>query len=108
MHSRWFSVAFLGVVLASGVGQTGYFTGAPVPDWIGLATAGGRDAVVLGDGCDPAAPGMNVVVLDSDHVQLLDPLEGPLPGVCALATRLHLSDVPCAQDPRGRCDVAFE
>lgn len=96
------------VLFASGPEPSGYLTGAPVPDWIGLATAGGRDAVVLGDGCDTATPGMNVVMLDSHQVQLVDPLAGPLPGACRLASRVHMSDVPCAHNPAGQCDVAFD
>ncbi|MBV9898103.1 MAG: hypothetical protein JO020_28440 [Chloroflexi bacterium] len=88
--------------------QSGYLTAAPVPDWLGLATAGGRDAIVLGDACDVAAPGVNVVIVDSDHVQVVDPLAGPLPGVCSVTRRMHMSDVPCARNPAGLCDVAFE
>jgi hypothetical protein len=96
------------VLLAIPPGQSGYLTGAPVSGWFGLATSGGRDAVVLGDGCDMAAPGMNVVVLNTDHLQVVDPLEGPQPGACTLTRRLHMSDVPCARNPTGLCDVAFE
>ena len=102
------STAIAVVLLAAGVDQSGYLTGAPVPDWLALATAVGRDAVVLGDGCDVATPGMNILMLDSDHVQLVDPLAGPLPGACRLARRVHMSDVPCAQNPVGQCDVAFD
>jgi hypothetical protein len=96
------------LVLAMWYGQTGYLTGTPMADWVGLATSSGRDAVVLGDGCDAAMPGMNVIVLDADHVQLVDPLEGPRPGVCVVSRRLHMSDVACARNPAGLCDVAFE
>jgi hypothetical protein len=96
------------VLFASAPVQTGYLTGAPVPEWLGLATTGGRDAVMLGDGCETAAPGVNVVILDSGHVQLVDPLAGPRPGACTLATRVHMSDVPCAHNPSGLCDVAFD
>jgi hypothetical protein len=96
------------VLFSSALEQSGYLTGAPVPDWLGLATAGGRDAVVLGDGCQAAAPGSNVVILDANHVQILDPLTGPLPGACTLSRRLRMSDVPCARNPAGLCDVAFE
>ena len=96
------------VLFAGAPVQFGYLTGAPVPDWLGLATSDGRDAVVLGDGCETAMPGMNVVILDSDHVQVVDPLTGPWPGTCTLARRVHMSDVPCARNPMGMCDVAFE
>jgi hypothetical protein len=96
------------VLFAGAPEQSGYLTGAPVPDWLGLATPGGRDAIVFGDGCDTAAPGLNVVILDSDHVQVVDPLTGPQPGACTLAMRVRMSDVPCARNPAGLCDVAFE
>jgi hypothetical protein len=102
----WAAVAV--VLFASAPEQSGYLTGAPVPDWLGLATAAGRDAIVLGDGCGAAAPGMNVVILDSDHVQVVDPLTGPSPGACTLVARVHMSDLPCTRDPAGLCDVAFE
>jgi hypothetical protein len=104
----WAPVLSVVVLFANIPQQSGYLTGAPVPDWLGLATAGGRDAIVLGDGCDMAAPGMNVVILDSNHMQVVDPLAGPLPGVCTLAGRMRMSDVPCARNPAGLCDVAFE
>ncbi len=96
------------VLFASAADQSGYLTGAPVPDWLGLATTDGRDAIVLGEGCETAAPGMNVFILDFDHVQLVDPLAGPRPGACTLATRVHMSNTPCASNPVGLCDVAFE
>ena len=96
------------VLFTSAPEQSGYLTGAPVPDWLGLATAGGRDAIVLGEGCGTAAPGVNVVIMDADHVQLIDPLAGLWPGACTLARRVRMSDVPCAQNPDGLCDVAFD
>lgn len=96
------------VLFASGSEPSGYLTGAPVPDWLGLATAGGRDAIALGAGCETAGPGLNIIILDADHVQVVDPLAGPRPGVCTLAARVRMSEVPCARSPAGRCDVAFE
>ena len=102
------STAIAVMLFATGVEQSGYLTGAPVPDWLALATAVGRDAIVLGDGCGVAIPGMNVLMLDSDQVQLVDPLAGPLPGACRLVRRVHMSDVPCAHNPAGQCDVAFD
>jgi hypothetical protein len=102
------SAAMAVVLFASGVEQSGYLTGAPVPDWVGLATPGGRDAIMLGEGCETAAPGVNVVMLDSDHVQVVDPFLGVLPVPCTLARRMHMSDVPCAHNPAGACDVAFD
>jgi hypothetical protein len=96
------------VLFASTAEGSGYLTGAPVPDWLGLATADGRDAVVLGEGCETAVAGMNVVLLDFDHVQVVDPLAGPQPGACSFVRRLRMSDMPCARNPSGLCDVAFE
>jgi hypothetical protein len=96
------------LLVANALGQSGYLTGAPVPGWLGLATDAGRDAVVPGAGCDSAAPGVNVVVLDPDHVQVVDPLAGLQPGTCALARRQHMSDSPCARNAAGLCDVAFD
>ena len=104
--ATWSAAAVL--VLANLPEQSGYLTGAPVPDWIGLATTRGRDAIMLGDGCDAAVPGMNVEVLDPDHLQLVDPLAGAEPGACTLSRRVHISDVPCALNPAGSCDVAYE
>jgi hypothetical protein len=95
-------------LLASAPEQSGYLTGAPVPNWLGLATADGRDAIVLGEACETAAPGMNVVILDPSHVQVVDPLAGPQPGACTLVSRKRMSEAPCARNPAGLCDVAFE
>lgn len=95
-------------LFAQAAEQSGYLTGAPVPDWLGLATTSGRDAILLGDGCETATAGMNVIVLDSNHVQLVDPFHGPGPGSCTLVDRVHMSNVPCARDPASLCDVAFE
>lgn len=95
-------------LLAAAPELSGYLTGAPVPDWLGLATPGGRDAIILGYGCEMAAPGQNVIIVDANHLQVVDPLAGPRPGACTVATRLHMSDVPCARNPDGLCDVAFE
>ena len=102
------AVSTLLLLSASPPEQSGYLTGAPVPDWLGLATTVGRDAVVLGDGCETATPGLNVVILDPDHVQVIDPLAGPVPGVCMLTRRVRMSNVPCARNLAGLCDVAFE
>lgn len=102
------AVLLAGVLFAKAPEELGYLTGAPVPDWIGLATAEGRDAIALGDGCDAATPGMNVVLLDANHVMVVDPLTGPKAGACTLARRVHMSDVPCARSPVGLCDVAFD
>jgi hypothetical protein len=95
-------------LFAGALEPSGYLTGAPVPEWLGLATADGRHAIMLGAGCGAAAPGMNVVILDVDHVQIVDPLSGPFPGACTIISRMRMSDVPCARNPAGLCDVAFE
>jgi hypothetical protein len=108
MSLPWRVAATAVVLFASAPEESGYLTGAPVPDMLGLATADGRHAIVLADGCETAAPGMNVMILDDDHVQVVDPLAGPLPGVCTLATRMRMSEVPCARNAEGLCDVAFE
>ena len=96
------------VLFAPAVEQSGYLTGAPINDWLGLATTGGRDAIVLGEGCESAKAGANVIVLDWDHLQIVDPFTGPGQATCTLARRVHMSDVPCARDPLDLCDVAFE
>jgi hypothetical protein len=101
-------VLLAATLFASAPEQSGYLTGAPVPEWLGLATTGGRDAIVLGDGCATATPGMNVVIVDAEHVLVVDPLTGPQPGACTLARRMHMSDAPCARNPAGQCDVAFD
>jgi hypothetical protein len=82
-------------------------TGTPLPDWLGLATTSGRDAVQLGDGCAGVLPGVNVVVEDSGHLQVIDPVRGVEPNVCEVNSRTHISDVPCATNAAGACDVAF-
>jgi hypothetical protein len=102
------TVALAVALFAGTPAESGYLTGAPVPDWLGLATLGGRDAVMLGEGCETAAPGVNVIVLDDNHVQVVDALGGHLPGTCTLTRRMLMSDVPCARNPAGVCDVAFE
>ena len=101
-------LGILVVAMLFGVEQYGYLTGAPVTDWLGLATVGGRDAVVLGNGCEAAAPGAKVVVLDEGHVLVVDAFAKFEPAVCTLARRVHMSDVPCARNPAGECDVAFD
>lgn len=87
--------------------QSGYVTGTPMPDWLGLATINGRDAVQLGDGCGGVTPGVNVVVDESGDLHVIDPVVGLEPDVCVVSTRQHVSDVPCATNPAGACDVAF-
>jgi hypothetical protein len=87
--------------------QSGYVTGAPMLDWFGLATLGGRDAVQLADGCVGVKPGVNVVLDDSGDLQVMDPVVGLQPDQCVISRRVHMSDVPCATNPAGACDVAF-
>ncbi len=85
----------------------GYITGAPVPNWLGLATPAGRDAIQLAAGCAAVTHGVNVVVLDDSALQPVDPITGPAPQVCTIVQRVHVSDVPCALNPAGECDVAY-
>ncbi len=95
--------------------QYAYVTGAPVPDWLGLATQSGRDAIRLGDGCTSVAPGVNVLeslaqVSDDEPIdltlQVVDPVLGIQAEVCTVVQRLHMSDVPCARNAELVCDVA--
>lgn len=105
--------ALLALVLQANVAaqllpqQSGYVTGAPMRDWLGLATIGGRDAVQLSDGCTAIAPGVNVLVDDAGDLQVIDPITGLQPDICVISSRQHVSDVPCATNPAGACDVAF-
>jgi hypothetical protein len=85
----------------------GYVTGAPVPEWLGLATLGGRDAIQLGDGCGDVVPGVNVIINGDGELQVIDPLRGPDSELCEVVNRVHMSDVPCATSGSGECDVAF-
>jgi hypothetical protein len=85
----------------------GYVTGAPVPEWLGLATLDGRDAIQLGDGCADVVPGVNVIIDDNGELQVIDPLSGPQAQQCEIVNRVHMSDVPCATGQLGTCDVAF-
>jgi hypothetical protein len=101
---RWHTYLAHAVVFSA---VSGYVTGAPVPNWLGLATPEGRDAVQLADGCDSMSPGTNVIVYDDGALQALDPIRGPVAQVCAVVQRVHMSDVPCAQNAAGACDVAF-
>jgi hypothetical protein len=84
-----------------------YVTGAPVPNWLGLATSDGRDAIQLGDGCLGLTPGVNVLVDDDGSLRAVDPVTGPAPQSCVVVQRVHVSDMPCAQNPAGVCDVSF-
>ena len=85
----------------------GYVTGAPVPNWLGLATLGGRDAIQLGEGCEDVVPGVNVLVHEDGALQIVDPVRGAQADRCTLVQRVHMSDAPCAQNGAGVCDVAF-
>jgi hypothetical protein len=85
----------------------GYVTGAPVPEWLGLATLGGRDAIQLGDGCADVVPGVNVVLDDNGELQVVDPIHGVGATPCEVLQRVHMSDVPCATSRTGVCDVAY-
>jgi hypothetical protein len=103
------AVALAAVVLVSQVGPDayGYVTGAPVPQWLGLATLTGRDAIQLGEGCADVAPGVNVLLEDDNELQVVDPIKGVEPDTCEVVQRVHMSNVPCATSRLGVCDVAF-
>jgi hypothetical protein len=90
--------------------EPAYVTAAPVPSVLGLATLGGRYAVQLGEGCDRVVPGVNVILYESPDepwLRVVDPFSGVLTEVCAVTHRQHVSDVPCATNAAGACDVAF-
>jgi hypothetical protein len=100
--------ALVGLTVAqSAPDQYAYITAAPIPDWLGLATSSGRDAIQLGDGCAGVLPGVNVIQVEADEVQVVDPLRGLQPETCTILQRLHMSDVPCATNTSGACDIAF-
>jgi hypothetical protein len=90
--------------------QTAYITGAPVPEFLGLATLGGRYAIELGTDCEAVVPGVNVIVSetpDQPLLQVVDPIAGVQPQRCAINHRQHMSDVQCATNVAGACDVTF-
>jgi hypothetical protein len=103
------AVALAAAMLVSQVAPQafGYVTGAPVPQWLGLATLDGRDAIQLGDGCANVVPGVNVVLDDDGALQVVDPVKGVESDTCEVVQRVHVSDVPCATSRLGVCDVAF-
>ncbi len=78
---------------------SGYVTGAPVTQWLGLATLDGCDAIQLGDGCANVVPGVNVVRHDGGELEVVDPIEGVAPDTCPVLEQVHISDVPCATSP---------
>jgi hypothetical protein len=88
-------------------GASGYVTGAPVPEWLGLATLTGRDAIQLGEGCADVVPGVNVIMDGDGELHVMDPINGLRPSGCEVVSRIHVSDVPCATGRMGVCDVAF-
>jgi hypothetical protein len=94
-------------LLFVGLEPNGYITGAPIPSWLGLATLGGRDAIELGDGCGSVVPGVNVILDESGLMRVVDPMRGIDQDTCVIVNRLHMSDMPCATNQSGTCDVAF-
>jgi hypothetical protein len=103
-------VALFSVRAQDDSSQMGYVTAAPVPETLGLATLGGRDAIQVGSGCEAVAPGVNVIRDETNgelSLRVVDPIRGPLPDVCTVVFHRHMSDVPCATNPSGTCDVAF-
>ncbi len=107
-HMAIWWVVVLGLVptLAFAQTDTAYITADPGrADHVGLATVDGRYSVALGAGCDDVVPGAQVVMDDTDHLQVVDPIQGLRPSVCEVAGSVQMSDVPCAQGPDGQCDV---
>jgi hypothetical protein len=41
------------------------------------------------------------------HLHVVDPIQGRVGDVCTVVFREHMSDVPCATNPDGWCDVGF-
>ena len=73
---------------------------------IGLAMPNGRFVVDLGPGCDGITPGENVELdAGSGDVGSLVLEDGTLCNIYFVAA---LSDVPCATNDVGDCDVAFD
>jgi hypothetical protein len=95
------------VLAQAAPGGQAYVTSAPAPEWLGLATLGGRDAIQLGEGCAGVVPGVNVVMDEDGELQVVDPINGIDPSACEVVNRVHVSDVPCATSRIGVCDVAF-
>jgi hypothetical protein len=114
-HCAWRLALAVGLLLVlpaptsarSEPGAVGYVTSAPIPDWLGLATLEGREAIQLGDNCGLVVPGVNVVLDADGRLQAIDPLTGLQPQACTLVNDRHMSDVPCQTNPAGACDVAF-
>jgi hypothetical protein len=103
-----FALASAAILLSQASPEAnGYVTSAPVPEWLGLATLGGRDAIQLGDGCADVAPGVNVMLDEAGELRVIDPITGLEPSECVVVNRMHMSDVPCATSRLGVCDVAF-
>jgi hypothetical protein len=84
-----------------------YTTTVDVPDHLGLATTDGRFTIELGLGCDDLGPGMNVAYLPgSGGVASIQVAGGD--ALCNVFVDGHTSDVPCAINDAGACDVAAE
>jgi hypothetical protein len=92
--------------------QQAYVTADPDrSDRVGLATQDGRYALVLGDGCDGAVPGVNVLMstdaAGSLVLQVVDPLLGLQDQTCSVVEQERMGDTPCGKNPAGECDVAW-
>ena len=99
-------------VAAADGGQQAYVTFDPArSDRVGLATQDGRYALVLGDGCDGVAPGVNVLMSTDDAgglvLQVVDPILGLQDQACRVVDQKRMSDEPCRTNPAGACDVAW-
>ena len=85
---------------------SGYVTEAPNnPLWLALATPDGRWAIQLAGDCTAIVAEMNVTVegrIDVDEdVQLVSAIGER----CSLVESVRMSDVACARNTAGECDV---
>lgn len=99
-------VLLAGLLLLEQAGTPAYVTDSPITDWLALATPEGRWAIQFEDSC-PIQPFVNVVVLgepDDPDVQLVSD-DGQQ--TCGLAGRMKASDLPCAENRLGLCDVWY-
>jgi hypothetical protein len=72
-----------------------------------LVTDNGRYPIEAGAGCDVIAAGQNVQVLwGSGNVAVITPVE--IGQACDISIDDPVSDVPCAVDVDGQCDIRSE
>jgi hypothetical protein len=65
-----------------------------------VATQDGRYALTLGDGCDGAVPGVNVLMSSADAgslmLQVIDPILGVQNQTCSVVDQECMSTEPCS------------